>query len=94
MSRAQDARPFGQCRYCNKQAYQSRKDARLAGKRRFKGEHIQAYKCPHILGGWHIGHSASEVVAGQYTRDEFYGPNGAGRAIHRRKPAERVRDAA
>ncbi len=94
MSRAQDARPFGYCRYCNKQAYQCRKDARLAGKRRFKGEHVQAYPCPHIKGAWHIGHSAPEVVAGKYTRAEFYGPNGAGRAIHRRKPAERVRDAA
>lgn len=89
-----DAPTIGYCGACKKQAYRSRKDARIAGRRRFPSDHVQAYQCPRINGAWHIGHLPVEVRNGQYTKDEFFGPNGAGRAIFRRKPAERVRNAA
>lgn len=89
-----DAQSLGQCRYCKKQAYSSRKDARTAGRRSFPGDRLQSYRCPYIVGAWHFGHVAAEVRAGKYTKGEYYGPDGAGVRIHRRRQAERVRNAA
>lgn len=39
------------CRMCGKRCYQSRKDARRAGRLLYPGAHTREYRC---LGLWHI----------------------------------------
>jgi hypothetical protein len=88
---------MGYCPGCGKLAYKSRKLARLIVRRRFPGEQIQAYRCPHIEGGWHAGHTAPEVASGEIPKDVFYGPNGVGEVRRRagtRKYTRRRDDAA
>ncbi|MFF4026983.1 hypothetical protein ACFYY5_29445 [Nocardia elegans] len=78
---------IGYCQACRKTLYTSRKAARLIVRRRFPGEQIQAYRCPHVDNAWHAGHTAPEVASGEIAKDLFYGPNGVGE--QRRKAGTR-----
>jgi predicted RNA-binding Zn-ribbon protein involved in translation (DUF1610 family) len=78
-NRPVDGRAVGRCEQCRKHAYPSRKHARTAARRRFPGERLQAYPCPHIDGLWHWGHPAPEVIAGEVSKALWYGPTGVGR---------------
>ncbi|WP_280389823.1 hypothetical protein [Nocardia wallacei] len=77
----------GFCQRCGKNSYVSRKVARAIVRRRFPGERLQAYRCPHLPGVWHGGHVAPEVASGEIAKQLFYGPQGVGEV--RRKQGTR-----
>ena len=65
---------LGECGYCGKQTYSSRKRAKLAIRQIHPGDStIAAYQCTQALkagfpGLWHVGHLFTEVVAGEMGR--------------------------
>lgn len=61
----------GRCSTCRKILWPSRKAAKAAARRRHPGEHMSTYACPN--GGYHYGHLAEPIVAGDATRAELYG---------------------
>lgn len=42
-----------------------------------KAEGMCVYQCRFIQGGWHTGHLPKQVVRGEVTRGEWYGPEAA-----------------
>ncbi len=61
------------CPADGKRTYNSRRDARKAGKST-KGRGMNAYECPSGS-GWHVGHLPARVVQGRIGRDSL--PGGA-----------------
>lgn len=47
---------------CGKVRFLSRKDAKIAAKRLFPGDHLNAYECD---GWWHFGHKPERVIRGE-----------------------------
>lgn len=72
--KARQDRVLGECAYCGKQTYSSRKRAKLAIRQHHPGDStIAAYQCTGALkagfaGLWHIGHLFTEVVHGEMGR--------------------------
>lgn len=44
------------CDVCGKGAYESRRDAKRAARDIHPHERLNAYRCPHRAGMWHLGH--------------------------------------
>lgn len=55
----------------SKRLYPSRKLARKAA-RQAHGHHLREYRCTDVVGYWHIGHVARDVMRGRYTADEIF----------------------
>lgn len=70
---------IGFCARCEKAAFNDRKAAKRYARRQYPSERMQAYACRRGGVGWHVGHVAAEVVAGEVPRSQFYGPRGVGR---------------
>ncbi|WP_157978665.1 MULTISPECIES: hypothetical protein [Nocardia] len=70
---------IGECS-CGKRSFESRKAAKLYGRREYPGKRLQAYRCrKNRAGAWHVGHVAVEVASGEVPKSLFYGPKGVGR---------------
>ena len=61
----------GRCDACRKVVYVRRQAARKA-RRMMADSGLSVYACPKGY-GFHLGHIAPQIKAGQATRDEIYG---------------------
>lgn len=62
---AGNGRLTGDCPACGKERFQTRKEARRAGKR-IRSRHLNAYQCGDF---WHYGGLDPSIIQGRMTRD-------------------------
>ncbi|WP_280412564.1 hypothetical protein [Nocardia asiatica] len=78
----------GVCGHCGKRSFNTRKAAKLYGRREYPGSKLQAYKCRRGSDAFHVGHIAAEIKSGEIPKHLFYGPRGVGRV--REKQGTRI----
>lgn len=66
-------RSVGWCDECGKHLYTDKGRARKVSK--LHQTHMGVYRCPVLPFMWHVGTLAEDIIRGDATRSEIYGPH-------------------